>query len=316
MFFNELINQLLQIPQLVQHFGDWLKNNQGAITAATAILALLRPWGWIGHFRGIRRQAPQLEFGLEQDFVVSGNGTDISLKLVNAGGSAAADIRITWNQRSTCTMDPVPQPFMLLVGEQRIIHFRAESLDLVLRVDEDSPLGWLVVTYSEGGWRRRRVGRSLLLAKHQAHTDRITPDLGPLPRRAPREVFPFIGTILDAVNPPEKRQRKLQENEKRRFNYWVQDSRGSLLDHGIRLDGEHEEVLSRLLGELGSRGWEWRLEPGGRGYEIEARKTWPPSSSMTIKFDAPTSETAAVLVLAAAMREDEDRDGQHSEVLA
>lgn len=290
-----------RLPQIIEAGATWLTDHQPAITTAAALLALFRPWALLGYFRGLRKNAPRIEFGIERVGELIGENVDIVLKVANVGGSVASDVRLTWNQRSRCTMKPVPQPLMLLIGEHRLFEFSVHPLDLIMGHTDDRNLGWLVLTYSEGGWRRKRSGRSLVVA----HSTPIPLDLRRIPRKQLREIIPIIGKIADE---------RSEKQRTRQFNEWLQRAKADLVERGIPVEAEQDgdDVLGRLLGELGSRGWAWDYAPGGFGYEVVADKTWPPSSSLRIRFSASTPEDAAALVLARAIEEDELKAGTGS----
>jgi hypothetical protein len=121
-------------------------------------------------------------------------------------------------------------------------------------------------------------------------------DLAPVPPKPLEEIFPVLGRW---------KQKRLQDRNIRDFNQWLQDSRAYVEERGIPVHLiAAQETFHRLLGELSSRGWKWDYGPGGRGHEIRAEKP-----NMTIRFSAETPVDVATLVLATAIKDDEQQGG-------
>jgi hypothetical protein len=202
-------------------------------------------------------------------------------------------------------MKPVPRGFSLVTGEHRLIGFSVEPLVLLLRMGENAEqrtLGLLEVTY-RGKWRRRRDGRALMVPRRDADLAHSLVELAPLPGKRLRDVFPIIGRYMD-----ERRAKQLAC----KFDEWVVSSKAYLADRGIAIDPEDDDeaAFRRLVEELVRRGWRLNYESGhGRGYELRAEKNWPPSSSLTIDFDAFSRTDVAALVLARAIKADEEHGG-------
>ena len=98
-----------------------------------------------------------------------------------------------------------------------------------------------------------------------------------------------------------------------KFDEWVASSKAFLIEHGIAVDPEEDDeaAFHRLLGELERRRWRVsNYESGhGRGYELRVEKSWLPSSTQTIDFDAFSRTDVAALVLAAAIKVDDEYAG-------
>src|SRR4051794_32276212 len=83
----------------------------------------------------------------------------------------------------------------------------------------------------------------------------------------------------------------------------LERSRAILVEAGIAVPSMNRDAQP-LRDELLERGWSYEFAPGGRGYEVRAHKTWPPSASHTIPLDGQTQVEAFMRVLAYAIRED------------
>jgi hypothetical protein len=287
------------IIRLIADIATWLADYQAPLALLISALAL---------FKSFQRKTPQLELGLERIDDLVGDESSVILRLTNVGERAASDVQVTWVQQSRCTMRPVPQPFTLPAVDHRLFEFTVRPIELIMRIgraDDARRLGFVVVTYGGGGWRRRRVGRSLMMAERKAGSAPSPITLTRLPRPRLRDLIPAFRRMADA---------RAERDHARRFAEWLTSSKAYLVARGIPVvpQEKDDDVFRRLLGELGSRGWAWEYESGD-GYMIKAEKLWLPSSSWTIRYIAETREDVAALVLAAAMQQDAEQSPQIAE---
>lgn len=291
---------------------DWMVSQKDNITFALALLAFLRPWSWIPYLLSRPPKAARLDFGLERGEV----DNELVLRVVNVGGSPASEIHLRWVPQSSLSMEPVPQPAILLPGEHLPIRFSTEPLDVLLhgrRAGRGGLLGWLEITYSGRGWRRSRTGTSFVPPAGNGAGEAVKISLSSLPRRTPKEALPWLAVLEVTLGFEQRRQRKEAKRQEQEYSERLAAAHKVLANNGIDLGGFDEEAelpTRRLFGELGRRGWRWDYGPGGLGYETVADKRWPPSSSMTIRLSGKTPQDSAVLVLASAIQEDKDR-GTH-----
>jgi hypothetical protein len=155
-----------------------------------------------------------------------------------------------------------------------------------------------VLTYRDG-WRQRRVGRSLVVATSDTGYAQTFIDFAPLPPKRLRDVLPFVGRIADA-RAAQSRARLVAAN--------LAKAKGDLAEQGVSVEPQSpdDDVFQRLLEELARRGWAWEFESYGGGYTVKAEKSWPPSSSQTIRTYGDTREDAAMVALAHALSADKE----------
>jgi hypothetical protein len=296
----------LQLTQLIMRFVDWALAHQASVALLLSALALFKPWGLIGGLvrfvQSRRRNAPHIEFGFDRIDDLIGDESRIVVNVTNLGTSAARKVRTEWYPESSCALQPPAQPFTLLPGATQPCEFIVRPIDAILRIARPAVkrrLGSFVVTY-DGGWRRRRVGTSLVILEHDTGAAQTQIDLLPLPRKRLRDVVPLVGKWQDA-RAARKRAKDVTERLARTKSY--------LAKQGISVEpqDEDDDVFRRLLGELQRRGWAWECESHGSGYTVKMEKTWPPSSSMTFRVYADTREDVAMFALADAIQYEAER---------
>lgn len=305
----------LQFQQTFAQFVDWALDNKDSLALLMSALALFRPWGLVGGlvraFQTRRHNAPQIEFGFERIDDLLGDQSSFVINVTNVGGSAAKKVRTEWHPASTCELRPPAQPFTLLTGATQPCEFVVRPIDVILRINRPAPerrLGSFAVTY-DGGWRRRRVGASLVMSEQNTGHAQNAIDLRPLPRKRLRDVVPIFGRIADA-RAARKRAQRVADG--------LAWARAYLAEHSIPMahQGPDDDVFRRLLGELQRRGWAWEYESSGSGYTVKAEKSWPPLSSQTIRAFADTREDAAMVALAGAINYEAERSGTLDDALA
>jgi hypothetical protein len=301
----------LQVQQAV----DWALDNKELLALLISALALFRPWGFVGglvRFIQTRRvNAPQIAFGFERIDELLGDESSFVLSITNVGRSAVKKVRTEWHAESTCDLRPPAQPFTLLPGATQSCEFVVRPIDAILRINRPAAerrLGSLIVTY-EGSWRRRRTGASLIMAESASGHVQNAIDLSPLPRKRLRDVVPIIGRWVD-LRAARRRAQRAAEG--------IEQARTYLAEHDVHVQqkDQDDDVFRRLLGELQRRGWAWDHESSGSGYTVKAEKSWPPSSSQTIRAFADTREDAAMIVLAGAIRYEAERTCNNCDPLA
>jgi hypothetical protein len=304
-----------ELQQTIAQTVDWAVNNQATVALLLSALAVFNPWGLVGglirfiHSR--QRNAPQIEFGFERIDDLIGDESRIVVNVTNVGGSAAKKVRTEWHPESSCDLRPPAQPFTLLPGATQSCEFIVRPIDAILRIIREAArrrLGSFAVTY-DGGWRRRRVGTSLVMAERGTGHAQNAIDLRPLPRKRLRDVFPIVGRVADA---------RAARKHAQRVTEHLAWAREYLADHAISMEqqGPDDDVFRRLLGELQRRGWMWKYESYGSGYTIKIEKTWPPSSSQTLRAYADTREDTAMVALTRAIQFEADRSGTDGDALA
>jgi hypothetical protein len=257
-----------------------------------------------------QRYAPQIALGFERIDDLLDDESSFGINVTNVGGSAAKKVRTEWRPESSCHLRPPAQPFTLLPGTTQPCEFIVRPIDAILRIDREAArrrLGSFAVTY-DGGWRRR-VGASLVMVERDTGHAQNAIDLKPLPRKRLRDVVPNIGRMADARATRKHAQRVTES---------LASTRSYLAEHGIPVEQQslEDDVFDRLLGELQRRRWAWEYASSGSGYTVKAEKSWPPSSSQTIRAIADTREDVAMVALARAIQYEAERSGMNGDVLA
>lgn len=284
-------------PEMIQSLINartFINENQAIITII--VLPIL---GGIGKlFFDRQRNRPNVYLELADVTPIDGReDVTFCLKTINLGGDPATKIRYTWTQRSSLTMMPVPAGFLLLKNEPRCFAFSMNADDVIgtrlaaFASFRESALGWLELTYY-AGWGTWKQARTAL---YVGETPEMPVEMGKVPRP------PWRDYITPFKNWHEKR---LRDKDIENFAMYLQRSRDYLAARGIEVNliFPHES-FRRLLGELQIRGWEWSYGPGGRGYEVYAKKRGAFHS--TIRLSGQTALDAATLVVASAVEDDE-----------
>lgn len=291
----------------------WCVTHKENITFGIALLAFFQPLAPLGLLLRHWATGPKLVFGLEQ----GSSDEQVVVQIANVGARAAT-LRVRWTARSGMQMEHVPQPAMILPGESLRVRLSIDRLNLLAHgmgfssstASQSDPLGWLDIQHEDQRFGPKlRLGKSILLVPGSDYTvvsSSVT--LDKLPRRRWKEKVRPLGWLLEPLD--RRRKQKEAEQRAREDAEIFQHAQETLRENGIEIasapDGD-EGRTTRLLGELGRRGWEWEYGPGGAGYEVVARKTWFPSSSMTIRRTGETPSEALILALGRAIQEDESQ---------
>jgi hypothetical protein len=281
-------------PEMAQFLTDarkFINENQAILT-----LIILPILGGIGKLLYDRqRNRPTVYLELADVTPIEGNeDVTFCLKAINTGGDPATKARYTWTQRSSLTMTPVPAGFLLQKDEPRCFAFSMKASDVIatrLAGWHEHPLGWIELTYYAGWGLWRQVKTAIYVGE----TPAMPVQLGKVPR------LPWRDYIIPLKNWHEKR---LRDKDIENFAQYLQRSREFLAARGIEVKLLFPyESFRRLLGVLQNRGWQWSYGPGGRGFEVYAKKEDPFFS--TIRLSAQTAVDAATLVVASAVEDDE-----------
>ena len=111
---------------------DRALDNQASLAQLLAAIAVFNPWGLVGSLGGsvqsLRRNAPQIEFGVERIDDLPGDESTNEINITNAGGSPAKKVRTGWYPGSSCDLLPPLQPFTLLLGGAQQCEFVVRSI--------------------------------------------------------------------------------------------------------------------------------------------------------------------------------------------
>jgi hypothetical protein len=281
-------------PEMAQFLTDarkFINENQAILT-----LIILPILGGIGKLLYDRqRNRPTVYLELADVTPIEGNeDVTFCLKAINTGGDPATKVRYTWTQRSSLTMTPVPAGFLLQKDNPRCFSFSMKADDVIgagLVGWHQHPLGWIELTYCAGWGLWRQAKTAIYLGE--------SPDMPVRLGKVPSP--PWRDYIIPLKNWHEKR---LRDKDIQNFARYLQHSREFLAARGIEVQLLFpDESFRRLLGELQRRGWQWSYGPGGRGYEVYAKKEGPFYS--TIRLSAQTPVDAATLVVTSAVEDDE-----------
>jgi hypothetical protein len=292
----------VQLQQEIARLAALAWANREAITLfGTALGILVIVGNLIKNALIGRAKAPHIEFGFDRIDDLIGDESGFVITATNIGERAARQVRTEWYPESSCELHPPAQPFTLLPGTEKGLTFTARPIDLIVRIGRPVPrrrLGSLVLTYRHG-WRRRRVGCSLVVATRDTGHAQTVIDFTPLPPKRLRDVLPFLGRIADA---------RAARAWARLVTANLAKAKADVEEQGISVEPQspEDDVFQRLLGELVRRGWAWEFESYGSGYMVKAEKSWWPSSSKMIRAYADTREDAAMVALAHALSADKE----------
>jgi hypothetical protein len=258
-------------------------------------------WGLLKTVVIGRGKAPHIAFGFDRIDDLVGDESGFVITATNIGERAARQVRTEWFPESSCELHPPAQPYTLRPDTEKSLAFTVRPIDLILRIGQPAPrrrLGSLVLTYRHG-WRRRRVGCSLVVATRDTGHAQTVIDFTPLPPKRLRDVLPFVGRIADA---------RAAQARARLVAAKLAKAKADVEEQGIPLEPQspEDDVFRRLLEELARRGWTREFESYGSGYTVKAEKSWWPSSSRTIRTYADTREDAAMVALGHALSADKE----------
>jgi hypothetical protein len=255
--------------------------------------------GGIKLFRDRQRNRPDLHLELV-DVGRAGEAENVTfgLRVTNLGEQAATRTRYTWTPRSSLIMTPVPAGFLVTKAEPRRFEFTMDSDELIghglasVMRSHYRMLGWLELTYYAGWGLWKKAGTAIIVGD--------SPDMPVQLAKVPRP--PWTDYIIPLKKWKEKR---IRDRDIQNLDRYLQRSREYLAERDINVELlAPRDSLNRLFAELRRRGWQSSYGPGGRGYEVHARKEWPATSS-TIRLSANTLVDAATLVVANAIEDDE-----------
>jgi hypothetical protein len=282
-------------PELSRLLSDAKKfaNEYGALIT---LLALIPLGGIAKVFLDRQKNRPNLELELVDVAGIDGN-TDVTFAVLatNLGEQPATKGRYTWTQRSSLTMTPVPANFIVHKGQPKRFEFSMRASDLIARAiggEAFSMLGWLKLTYYAGWGLWKRISQAVVIGD----SPEMPVELAEVPRKSWGEIITPLGNW---------QEKRLRDKDIKNLDRELQRSRDYLEARGIRVELLAPRAsLDRLFGELQSRGWSSSYGSGGRGHEVYATKKWP-STSATFRLSANTMVDAATMVVASAIKEDE-----------
>jgi hypothetical protein len=228
------------------------------------------------------------------------NDVTFCIKATNIGNSAARDVQYQWLPRSGLELQLEPPGFLMQKGEHRCFQFVIPGTELVrygLLGKHQKPLGIIELRYHAGWHAWKRIDRAIYAGKDPELPIR----LGKIPRRPLGEIVTPIGYWQD-------RWRTYQHV--RTTDQHLQQGRLFLEDRGIEVNLIFpQESFDSLMGELAARGWYLSYETlSGDVHMIGAKKTYPPSTSRSIRALADTPLDAATVALVRAIKSD-DKQG-------
>jgi hypothetical protein len=124
------------------------------------------------------------------------------------------------------------------------------------------------------------------------------------------QAYPWIAWLDIKLGFAGRRHVKAEEQGEKADAARLHAARDVLQKNGIELNciDQNGDQVHFILGELSRRGWEYEYYPGGIGYDVVARKIWHPSTSVRLHMTGQTLLEAAILALANAIENDEERN--------
>lgn len=302
------------MSEQISRFWEWARDYEGTVhylgVVVPLVLVLLTPL-WLLFRFWLNR--PKIVIRLEK----SESDEEAVVRIANLGHRAVQKVAVRWVRRSAMDMEPIPQPTYIPSGDSISAKVAIDRLSLLahgagfsrINSQSDDPLGWVEIIYPRV-LGRSRTGRSILYSGSVDHPSVASSlALGHLPRRSLMEALPWFRWIDERLGFASRRKARAAQEQARADAERLRYAIGELVKNGIDVEQGGEDgpaAHSQLYGELSRREWSWEFSPGGIGYETVARKTWPPSSSMTLVMAGETLFESLVLALEAASRADRE----------